>query len=641
MPVRKRAPCCARLLRTVHNVSVPNPGPRVATPLYACLYQPPAPDVGPDVGIDVPRALLEPIAREFSPRYERHHDHLVSIDVSGLERMLGNRTNHTGVTTGLNLPPSLKPGASTARRVWRGGGAGVELRRATGALREGGRVLCGCLDPARMIGEELRREAVSRGVRVHVAVAATRMAALVLAHARPGVTIAAPGDQVAALAAIPIGILQHVMDIDGIGAGLARPDQATFKRWGVKTLGELAALPPADLTSRFGRHALIWQAIARGEDVRPLVPTLEDERFEASLDLEWPIDGLEPLSFVLTRLLEPLSTRLERRDRGTAVLHVILRLVTREPYARRLELPSPMRDVRTLRTLALLDLESHPPGGAIDRVTIVIDPTPGRILQHTLFTRAHPTPEQLSTLLARLAALMGQDRLGAPAMVDSYRPDAFAMVPFPTEHDDRRGTRRAPDHHNSASSADSALNVVTAGGSALNVVVSAVRRCRQPVPARVAVQDGTPVRVTTDRRGFVGGTVVTCVGPWRSSGNWWDAGERLRPHRGPQRGSRAGVAHRAEDMGILGSVSASVRAGGGAPAPVQERQAGSAGGEHPRVASNWSIPPIQSVPPIPPILPVLPSWDCDEWDVALTDGAVYRIFQDRATGGWFIDAIVD
>jgi hypothetical protein len=59
------------------------------------------------------------------------------------------------------------------------------------------------------------------------------------------------------------------------------------------------------------------------------------------------------------------------------------------------------------------------------------------------------------------------------------------------------------------------------------------------------------------------------------------------------------------------------------------------------VASNRSIPPIQSVPPIPPILPIQPSWDHDEWDVALTDGAVYRIFQDRATGGWFIDAIVD
>ena len=79
----------------------------------------------------------------------------------------------------------------------------------------------------------------------------------------------------------------------------------------------------------------------------------------------------------------------------------------------------------------LLDLEAHPPPAAIDQITIVIDPTPGRVLQHTLFTRAQPTPEQLSTLLARLGALMGQDRIGAPVEVDSYRPGAFAMAAFP------------------------------------------------------------------------------------------------------------------------------------------------------------------------------------------------------------------
>src|SRR5207237_8967114 len=136
-----------------------------------------------------------------------------------------------------------------------------------------------------------------------------------------------------------------------------------------------------------------------------------------------------------------LAVRLERGDRGTPVLHLELGLVTSpstgsgrgEQYARHLQVPSPIRDVRTLRTLLLLDLESHPPPAAIDRVTIVIDPTPGRVVQHTLFVRAHPTPEQLSTLLARLGALMGQDRIGAPALVDSYRPGAYAMIPFATE----------------------------------------------------------------------------------------------------------------------------------------------------------------------------------------------------------------
>jgi protein ImuB len=209
-----------------------------------------------------------------------------------------------------------------------------------------------------------------------------------------------------------------------------------LKRWGIKALGELAALPSAELTSRFGQAAAVWQSLARGEDVRPLAPTLPDERFEERLDLEWPIEGAEPLSFVLTRLLEPLSARLERRDRGVAVLHVELGLVTREIDARRLQLPSPMRDVRALRTLVLLDLESHPPSAAIDRVAIIVDPTPGRIVQHTLYARAQPAPEQVSTLVARLGALMGQDRLGVPVIVDSHRPGAFAMQPFAVEHND-------------------------------------------------------------------------------------------------------------------------------------------------------------------------------------------------------------
>src|SRR5438309_4549509 len=356
--------------------------------MYACLYRPSAPDADAAVAVDA-------IAREFSPRYERHDDDVVAIDVAGLDRLLG--------------PPST-------------------------------------------MADELRRQAADRGVRVHVAIAGTCAAALILAHARPGVTIIRRGEEADALAPIAIGILERVGHLQHsvlVGNG-RRPSVldtsepvgtalTTFKAWGLKTLGELAALPPADLTSRLGRHALVWQALARGDDIRPLIPTLDEERFESSMDLDWPIGELEPLSFVLTRLLEPLSTRLERRDRGAAVLHILLRLVTRgsgaELYARRLELPSPMRDVRTLRTLALLDLESHPPPAGIDRVSIVIDPTPGRVLQHTLFTRAHPTPEQLSTLIARLGALMGQDRIGAAVTVDSDRPGVFEMRPFSVDHD--------------------------------------------------------------------------------------------------------------------------------------------------------------------------------------------------------------
>ena len=504
--------------------------------MYACLYRPPDHDnrgarsdrsenllkISACVASTaVPRDDLVAIAREFSPRYESSGD-VVSIDVRGLDRLLGQ---------------------------------------------------------PRTIGEELRREAARRGVRVHVAVAATRTTALVLAIARPGLTVVVPGGEAEALAPLPLGILEHIdhghddqrRDRDYHDQRRDRRARretrvqkqnsaiSAFNRWGLKTLGEVAALPSADLSARLGRQGLVWQAIARGEDVRPLVPDVAEERFESSMELEWPIEGLEPMSFVLTRLLEPLSVRLERRDRGVAVLHVQLGLIAGDTYTRSLQLPSPMRDVRTLRTLALLDLESHPPPAAVDRVALVIDPTPGRVTQHTLFARPHPTPEQISTLLARLGAVMGQDRIGAPATVDSYRPGAFVMKPFATDHDDQRRARGAR-RENSLPSALSS-----------QPFASARRRCRQPVPARVAADaSGRPVRVTTDRRGFAGGAVVSASGPWRTSGEWWEG--------------RAG-------------------------------RAGEAGGAGP--------------------------WDHDEWNVALNDGGAYRIFLDRTTGGWFIDAICD
>ena len=137
-----------------------------------------------------------------------------------------------------------------------------------------------------------------------------------------------------------------------------------------------------------------------------MVPAGIEERFEESLDLEWPIDGLEPLSFVLARLFDPLCERLESRDRGAVALNVKLTLVTREIHERSVMLPAPMRDARVLRTLALLDLETHPPPAAIDRVTVGVDVTEGRVLQFGLFARALPT-EKLATPLARLGALMG------------------------------------------------------------------------------------------------------------------------------------------------------------------------------------------------------------------------------------------
>jgi protein ImuB len=373
---------------------------------------------------------------------------------------------------------------------------------------------------AKTIAGELRRTAADRGLRVRIAIAGTRTAARLLVHDRAGITIIEAGEEAAALQDLRVELLEifrsESTEPSNPESRIPNPVTITWRRWGLRTLGELAALPPDELAARLGQGGVAWQRLARGEDPTPLVPSVPEERFEQALELEWPIDGLEPLSFVLARLMEPLSAHLERRDRGAAVLHVRLHLVTREVHERSLQLPAPMRDPRTLRTLALLDLESHPPSAAIDRVVVAVDPTPGRVIQFSLLTRPLPTPEQLSTLMARLTALMGEGRCGAAVTVDAWQPGAFETRRFaPSEgiRDQGSGIKN--------------LQNLPIPDPRSPIPTVALRRFRFPVAARVKMEYGVPIRVTIDRRGLSGGKVETCAGPWRTSGGWWiDSSER-------------------------------------------------------------------------------------------------------------------
>jgi len=430
---------------------------------------------------------------------------------------------------------------------------------------------------ARAIAHELRRLAADRGLRVRVAVASTRTAARLLAHGRPGISVAEGPEVPGAVGALSIDLLPVALasgtSDGGVVAG-AEPDVVTLKRWGVRTLADFADLPPVGVAERLGQEGVTWQRLARGEDLAPLVPAVPEERFEQAMDLEWPIEGLEPLSFVLARLIDPLSAHLERRGRGAAVLHVRLHLVTREVYERSLQLPTPIRDARTLRTLVQLDLESHPPSAGIDRVVVAVDPTPGRVIQHSLLTRPIPAPEQLSTLIARLNAVMGEGKVGSPMLLDSWQPDACLLQPFAPRE---LGEGIAPvTTHALASEQGRVLTTVSTDqpddwrSGPQPRAAMAVRRFRSPVPARVTVEQGEPRLVLVDRRGVTGGRVARCAGPWRTSGGWW---------------------HESATGGRPGRASA--------------------------------------------------PWDRDEWDVTFPDGSTCLLVQDRAAQTWFIDAVLD
>ena len=395
------------------------------------------------------------------------------------------------------------------------------------------------------IGERLRQAAADQKLVVRVAVAGSKMAAMLVTQHRCGLTVIPAGEEAHAVSTLPLTVVKQLMSSSSVIALLP-----IVQRWGLKTLGEFAALPTEELFSRLGPDGLELQRVARGEDSHPFVPETAEKRFEQTITLEWPVDGLEPLSFVLGRVLEPLCAQLDSCGVSVGALRVRLTLVSRDTHERTLRFPAPVSDAKVLRTLVLLDLESHPPSAGIDQVTVVADPVPTRTLQFSLLERAMPSPEQLSTLLARLTVLMGDQRCGSPGLVDTYWPGAFEMQSFTPK-------ARPP------------IVLRQAQRDLSHGLQAVLRRFRVPVIARVTIERGQPVRVSSGLLHSESGRVVTCAGPWRSSGSWWT------------------------------------------PSSLH--------------ASSFSAS----------------SWDHDEWDVALRDGGLYRIFQDRTTKRWFIEGVVD
>jgi len=334
------------------------------------------------------------------------------------------------------------------------------------------------------LGRALVAAAAARTIEVQVALAYSRAAARVLACARPGLTIVPAGGEREALAPLPLALL-----------GLAPEREDLLRRWGLRTIGDLARLPAKGLAERFGPEGPRLVRLARGEDDGVLVRAPLPERFELTLELDWPVDGLEPLAFLLARVLEPLCTALAGRGRKAAALSVELGLVDGTTHARRLSPAAASVEARTWRTLVLLDLETHPPRDAIVRLTARAEPTAARPAQFSLLDPALPSPERLAETMARLVAWTADGRGGAPQLVDTHRPGAFAVGTFAPAP----ATPRAPEPATSAR--------------------LALRAFRPPRLAHVTLHAGRPAFVSAPG---VRGSVAACAGPWRASGDWWD-----------------------------------------------------------------------------------------------------------------------
>jgi protein ImuB len=364
------------------------------------------------------------------------------------------------------------------------------------------------------------------GIPVNVAIAANPDTAAMAARGIPGITVIPPGREAATLAPLPLNLLSGASL-----SGLAEVAEL-LDAWGIRTLGELAALPPLGVAARLGNEGARLQNLALGYSTRQL-RSLEDAlRFEGECELEYPVELLEPLSFLFSSLLTELCGRLAFHALATDEIRLTLTLENAPPHACALRLPIPMREVKTLLKLLQLELNARPPEGPVLKVAIALNPVKPRTQQHGLFLALAPEPAKLEVTLSRLGNLLGKENVGTPELLDTHRPDAFRMNHF---------TAASLRSTNAPAPPDSVL---------------ALRRYRPPRHARVRMRAESPIHVAA---GHIEGTILAAAGPWRSSGDWW-----------------------------------------------------------------------KSDP-----------WDNAEWDIALTDGALYRIYEDLRTGRWFLEGSYD
>ena len=394
------------------------------------------------------------------------------------------------------------------------------------------------------ISSAIAERAIALGLQANVAIASNSDTALLAARGFPGITVIPPSKEAEQLGSLPVEVL-FSDPIGGEEKQSADSLLGTLHRWGIRNLRALAALPAIALSERLGQTGLRLQQLARGEASRTLVPLEAPMLFEEAVELEHPILLLEPLAFLLNRLLEQLCARLGSRALATQELRLTLdlsndtgiedefagipsesnessserprnfaaldtrgRLYIKDSrqtkFVRTLSLPLPMLDPKVFLKLLQLDLNAHPPGAPIIKIHLSAEPARPRSAQGGLFLPPSPEPEKLELTLARIAGMVGEQKVGALELLDTHHPEGFRMRRFVAEV-----ARKVPQKKNQDS-------------EELQSAITALRRFRPALRASVTLQNGQPARVSCPKRKEVQGEVLWKAGPWRFSGDWWD-----------------------------------------------------------------------------------------------------------------------
>ncbi len=359
------------------------------------------------------------------------------------------------------------------------------------------------------IAEQIAKRVTRIGLAPQIAVASQIEMAIPAARGLPGISVLPEREEVQRLADLPVHVLSTNQEI-----------LETFESWGVNTLRALAALPILQLSTRLGQEGVRLHQLASGTYLRALVLAESSSRFEEEMELEDSVDDLEPLSFLLGRLLHQLCARLETRALAVQAIYVQFELepsfekdfqtatgelrkkVATKQYVKVMTLPVAMRDPQMLLKLLRLQLQADPPKAPIQKMMLRVEPAGTRVAQGGLFAPCTPDPEKLELTLARLAKLVGDGNVGSAELLDTYRPGSFQMKRF-----------QEPGNNAKYIAEESSSQPVDKSSPTMGF-----RMIRPAAPLTVELRAQLPTRVCLHGEY---GEVVAASGPWRTSGDWW------------------------------------------------------------------------------------------------------------------------
>lgn len=385
-------------------------------------------------------------------------------------------TTHALLTDLRAFSPTIEPSPEVAGLFWldvAGLGAVYPSARAwAGALRA-----------------RLRTE---HGLRAAVVVGFRRFASYAVATVSAGelVLLRTPAEELARAQRIPLARLD-----------LAPELRERLERLGIRTPGELAALPEHGLRERFGPEAAHLHRLARGLGQLPLKNHEVRDEPCVRHELLHPVDNTEQLLFIIKGMLPRLTDALRAHGEALLELELTLELDHAPQCVATVRPAEATLDAMQLVDLVRLKLDSLTLAAAVESITLRASARqPAHHEQQALFAdKPRRDLAAANRALARVRAELGDGAVVRARLRDGHLPEAATTFEPLTE-------LRAPKKG------------AVPQASPTPVLVRRILHHPIPLtaPTRLVRNDGWTLASP------LMGTVVRSIGPWIVSGGWWN-----------------------------------------------------------------------------------------------------------------------